>query len=74
MNIYILIPTNGGQELNYNHTIQRPLKEVKLFGEFMRDQLKPILTQGSIGMVIQNQSGKEIASLPPTGHKWEEKQ
>jgi hypothetical protein len=72
--MYFIIPTNEGQELNYTHTFKRPrLKEAKMFGEYMRDQLQKILTQGAIGCLIQDQSGKEIAFLPPTGINWEKR-
>jgi isoaspartyl peptidase/L-asparaginase-like protein (Ntn-hydrolase superfamily) len=70
--MYIIIPTNEGTEMNYNHTFKRPhLKEAKIFGEYMRDQLQKIMTQGTIGTVIQDQSGKIIATLPSTGINWE---
>jgi hypothetical protein len=72
--MFFIIPTNEGDYLNYKHTFKRfRLKEAQLFGEYMRDQLKPILSQGSIGILIQDQSGKETAFLPPTGTKWEKR-
>jgi hypothetical protein len=70
--MYFIIPTNEGQELNYTHTFKgRTLKEARLFGEYMRDQLKIILNQGSIGIIIQEQSGKELCFLPTHGTTWE---
>jgi hypothetical protein len=72
--MYLITPTNNGIKLNYTHTFTRlSLKEAQMFGEYMRDQLQKILTQGSIGCLIQDQSGKEIASLPPTGYTWKKR-
>jgi hypothetical protein len=68
---YFIIPTNESQKLNYKHTFKGPLKEAKAFAEHMRNGLQNYLTQGSVGVTIQNLSGKEIAFLPSTGSTWE---
>lgn len=62
--MFFIIPTNEGQELNYVHNFQGlSLAEAFSFGRRMRDKLQDVLTQGSIGCIIQDEKAEEVALL-----------
>lgn len=68
---HIVVPTNEGQELNYNEFVNGSLDAAKKRGKEIRDALKPILRQGEIGCEIRDDSGISLFFLPSSADKWE---
>ena len=59
--MYLIIPTNEGQDLNYCHTFRgRTLPEAETYARWMRNKLQETMSQGSIGVRIENRNGKEV--------------
>lgn len=75
---FYFIPTNKNQKFPYTHTFMGTLAGAKSKVEYITARLREVLTQGSIGCILQDQDTKEIAFLAPSSSegpfgKWEDR-
>jgi len=58
---FFILPTNEGQELNYMETYKGTLESAKKRAKKLAQGLQLILKEGTIGCMVQNQSGEQEA-------------
>ena len=69
--IFYVMPTNEGQELNYMETHGEGVEAAKKRAKELADKLSDVMVSGFIGCMVQDQGGNRVAFYDAETGEWE---